>query len=303
MKKIIFLIISFLLCISNAYATNINNDLVKTFERTEEDIRVNKNFEINDNNIINVMMTPSVDSKDKIYDFANILKNKNINSINNFIKKHKMDLAIVTINEKEHSDTKLFGQDFYDYNDFGIDMKYYSGILLVLDTPKDAANGSNRVEIITTGNAILMYDDERINLILDAMMNSLYNKDFDQSVSIFIEESEKYAKEGMPSSADSYKFDKNGKLIKKFNPNFLLIGIISVIIMLIFMSILISKNKMVKTKHSANDYLENNTEIIKQDHFNRTYTSKVPIPKSSSSGGGISSGSSGSSHGGGGRSF
>ena len=75
-----------------------------------------------------------------------------------------MDMALVTISENPYgvSDyySKVYAQDFYYYNKFGIG-QYYDGIILLIDM-------SNRyIYMATKGKAMLVYDDERIDNITE----------------------------------------------------------------------------------------------------------------------------------------
>ena len=81
-----------------------------------------------------------------------------------YLEKYKMDIVLVTIKENPYgvSDeyTKIYSQDFYDYNGFGVG-ETKDGIIVLIDM-------ANRYPYITTtGEAILMYDDDRIEDIHD----------------------------------------------------------------------------------------------------------------------------------------
>ena len=74
----------------------------KTYERTEEDLGVNKNWIITEQNKSNVLATPRVNADGKIYDFAEVITEEDeatlFNLAKNFINKTNMDIVIVTIN-------------------------------------------------------------------------------------------------------------------------------------------------------------------------------------------------------------
>ena len=67
MKKIYLIILTFVL------GLNIVSASTNTTPRTDDDLGVNKKWEINEKNIDNVKRTPRVDASEKIYDFAEIL--------------------------------------------------------------------------------------------------------------------------------------------------------------------------------------------------------------------------------------
>ena len=133
--KYIVLLLTLVIGISNVKASTI------TFNRTEDDLGVNKKWVIDENNIDNVYATPRVDASEKIYDYAEILSTSEesqlYNSITSYIETSNMDMVILTV-DLPYSDGQIedYAADFYDYNDFGIDFDLYSGIvapLLALD--------------------------------------------------------------------------------------------------------------------------------------------------------------------------
>lgn len=241
----------------------------------------------------------------KIYDDAKLLNDSEKELLNNlaeeFVKKYDMDLIIATtLNNSSSGSTKSYAEDFYDYNGFGIG-KTYDGILFLIDR----TYGENDTYFLSTGQAILIYDDNRVNYVLNDIYNVKdygYYKMFEQ----FIESSSKYAEKGVAASYKDYYIDENGDLQKKrIFPIFLFIGI-SIVISSIVVVIFLLKNKMVKKATKANEYLDQKSInfTTKEDRFINTHTTRTHIPKSTGSSGGgssISRGSSGRSHGGGGR--
>ncbi len=129
MKRYLVIIASFLFLFNiDVYAA------VQTFDRNNYDnYGVKKDFTIDDNNLSNVLETAYVDSSEKIYDFAEILtddEEKNLKALAlEFIDNTNMDLVILTINVPYTYDeyNENIAADFYDYNDFGLNFKNYSG--------------------------------------------------------------------------------------------------------------------------------------------------------------------------------
>lgn len=252
--------------------------------------------------ISNCWAVESVNINLKIYDYGDLLtdeEEKEIKtSIDEYIDEYNFDMVIVT--QKDYiGDLRAYGQDFYDYNDFGMGTTK-DGILLVLNVD----NEGPIAEIVTTGEAIRMYDDSRIDSILTGMSNAKYlgSKAIIMS---FIEDSSRFASYGIPSSNKNIHIEKDGNP----RPNFPLttVIVIAIIISTIAIAIMVRKNKMVRKAHDADSYLVKQSVNIynRSDQFLTTHTSRVNVPSSSSGGrvGGssISHGSSGRSHGGGGR--
>lgn len=304
MKKILLIFLSFFTLI------NVNAQ-VKTYERTEEDLRLNKKIEITEYNKNTILNTPSVDANLKVYDFANILDNTNYyESIHTFIKTYDMDMVIVTIDENNKSNTRDFGMDFYDYNDFGMDFKNYSGVLLVIDLDRVVNEGQRNVEIITTGKAMLMFDDERINSIIDVMIYNLRQENYIDAVHDFLNKTSYYASQGIPNSNKSFYIDDDGNYKQKFLIPYGYALCFAGIASLIIVSVAVSRNKMIKQVTHAREYLNDTNFIKREDKFINSHTTRRVIRTDSGGGGGfhgggssISRGSSGMSHGGGGRRF
>lgn len=268
-----------------------------TFEREElENYGVNKKWEITSKNKQNVLDTPAVNADEKVYDFSEILTEddeKEIYSkIKSFSEKTKMDVVFVTVNLPYYDDktNEDYAADFYDYNDFGIDYDYYSGILLLRNTyePDPYFN------IYTFGNAQLYFSYNRLENTLDAIYDDFHNGNYLSGFNTFIDKMNLYYENGIPNDMRNYKIDDNGYLYKIFVPPYMFLINLSFIITLIIIVILIKKNKMVKAATSATEYLKSNSinYTKKDDTFITSHTTSITM--SSSSGG--SGGSSSSSH-------
>ena len=302
MKKFLILILSFCLI-------NVNAD-VKTYERTEEDLRVHESIDVTIYNKNNIMNTPSVDENLKVYDFADLLTEDEENYLyyaaTSFIADYNMDLVLVTINDN-HTTTQEYADDFYDYNYFGLGSTF-DGVLVLIDMD------NREFYISTTGQAILMYNDHRIDSILDDMFYDMKNGDYYSALTTSIASLSNYAKQGIPSGNQNSYIDEYGDYVYVVNKEYPLgtFLIISIIVATIVLVIFINKNKLVKKAYEASSYIEDNKKFIKNlgNIFLTTHTSRVRISSDSSTSGSSSSGgssshrsSSGRSHGGGGRSF
>lgn len=254
--------------------------------------------------------TPKVDASEKVYDFAELFSDSEekeiYNDIIEFTNTYNLDAVVVTINYNNKSSAMAYADDFYDYNNFGVGSTH-DGILFLIDMD------NREMWMSTTGTAQLIYDDYRIDKILDATYDKIANKDYYGCASEFVKESSYYAKLGIPSTNKNAYIDENGDYHVKNNytsvhsANFTLAFIVAGIITLVFMLIVFSKHKMIRKATEAKQYLENFRISNRRDIFLYTHTAKTYIPPSdsSSSGGGSSThrSSSGTSHGGGGRSF
>ena len=258
---------------------------------------------------ISIMSISAIDTSEKVYDFANVLtpqdKEELKELIDVYIETYNMDMAVVTVKYHDYSSTMEYADIFYDKNEFGIGPTE-DGLVCVIDF----STGHDDFWISTKGNAIIMYDDERIEKILDAMDDIYYkNKtDYKNMFKAFVDKSSYYANLGIPKSNKHVKIDSNGKPYVEYPFPWKTITILSIIVSSIVVLVLIKRNKMVHKSTNADQYIDKNSISItnKSDQFLTTATSRIRIA-SSSSGGGRAGGSSfhssgGGFHGGGGRS-
>ena len=108
--------------------------------------------------------TKVVENTVKVIDDAELLTNeeetKLYKQVQKYIEKYNMDMVIVTINHNNKASSMEYADDFYDYNNYGIgDDK--SGVLFLIDMQK------RKMWISTTGSAIEIYNDVRIDKILE----------------------------------------------------------------------------------------------------------------------------------------
>ncbi|MCI8346504.1 MAG: TPM domain-containing protein [Bacilli bacterium] len=284
---IIFLGFLYNICLVSA-STNTNI-------RTESDYRVEDWVEITESNKRHILNTPSVNEEEKIYDFANLYTESEehdlFNKVSNYINSYNMDLVIVTITSNNKASPMTYADDFYDYNKFGIGQDR-AGVLFLIDME------NREIYMSTTGNAINMYNDYRINESLEKVYQYMSNEEYFEGTSNYIKVISDYASSGLPSNNDS-----NQKMpVRVVILRSLLSGLIITIIIMI---ILIRKNKLVRKATTAEEYLDQDSVDIKtiSDSLISTNTVRTTIEHDTSSGSSTHSGSSGSSHGGGGHGF
>jgi hypothetical protein len=84
-----------------------------------------------------------------------------------------MELIYLTANFDNTTDweNEEYATNFYDYNDFGLDLDYNSGVIVFRNSNSNPYYG-----IYTFGEAILYYSDERINYTLDDIHESITMK-------------------------------------------------------------------------------------------------------------------------------
>ena len=306
--NLVFIVLLTLICTINVYAST------NTYDRnTLENYGVNKNVQNINSKLNSIMQTKKVDASEKIYDFSDILTDEEETllkaKIDKFIEDNNMDMVIVTDNFAYSYDRKNeeYADDFYDYNDFGLDIEYYSGVLLLRNT----YSLDPYYHMSTSGSAQLYLNDSRINSILDDIYNDIHAGNYYEGFSKWITYTDNYIKSGYPSTASNYYLDNTGNMHKvrpKYHAPWGIAFIAGVAVALTIVLIMVAKNKMVKKAQKASEYLDNNSINItkREDTFLRSHTTSYTV--SSSSGGHHGGGghsfhhsSSGFSHGGGGR--
>lgn len=300
-KKYFCIIFMCIFIISNAFASTT------TYERTLDNLQISSDITVTSSNRNNILNTPKVNETEKVYDFANLFTNSQeeilYSEITDFIFKSDLDMAIVTIDNNPKYSAMVYADDFYDYNYFGIGDNH-DGLLFLIDMD------TREMYISTTGEAIRVYDDNRIDKILDSTYSEISNQDYYGCAYEFIEKSEYYFNIGIPESNKYSHIDENGDYIYEgeveYDTPYGTIFVISLVIALIVVFVMKSKHKTIKKATTAWAYMHKPSITHREDIFLTTNTVKTYFPRSSGSGGGGSSihrSSSGRSHGGGGRRF
>ena len=278
-------------------------------ERRLDDLQISSDIEVNDYNKNAILNTPKVDETEKVYDFADLftsIEEDNLYSeITDFISETNLDMAIVTIDNNPKNSAMAYADDFYDYNYFGTGTTH-DGLLFLIDMD------TREMWLSTTGIAQLMYDDSRINNILDITYEEIVDKDYYGCAYSFIDKSGYYFRLGIPASNKNVGINEDGDYIyygyessESFSDLFLGSLIFSFIIALVIVLVMKSRHKTVKKSTNAWAYMHSPSITMREDYFLTTNTTRVYIPPASSSGGGSSThrSSSGRNHGGGGRRF
>ena len=303
MKKVYFYAILILLIIISSL--NVSAKEIKTCIRTENNLHVLDKFILEENKD-DILSTPCVDDMDKVYDFANLLTDVQedflYNQILDYIKISNYDLALVTINYNPKIDTKHYADDFYDYNSFGKNQTR-DGVLILLDMD------NQEIYISTTGYAIKMYDDYRIEKLLDSGYNELTNQQYYECFKNIVENLKYYFNLEYPESNNEMLIDENGDPYFLKYISYPLVFIMSGLITLIISLILYFKSRLKIKLASVTSYLKTDElTLIQDDYINGVVTHTRINTNSSNSlskkgGSSFHSSSSGSRHGGGGRKF
>ena len=308
MKKIYIILVTFVLLFTLNVKASTN-----TKERTiDNNYGVTKETDYQ-SRLDSILKTKYVDASEKIYDFSDILtdeEEKELKTlIDAFYNKTKMDLVIVTDNVPYvvDNDNTVYAEDFYDYNDFGLETKHYDGIVLFRNTYQL----DPYYEMQLTGEAQYYYTP-RIDDILDTIYDEISTKQYFSGFKHFIDLLDNYYDIGIPESMEDYELDDTGHLVKKpegpkeYEVPTIWMIITAILGTSIFTGVNIKKNKMVTHAYDANDFLDKSTMNYteKKDIFVNSFVTQHRISSdNNSSGGGFSShtGSSGFGHSGGGR--
>lgn len=320
LKYIVSFIFTFAILISNSYASTNHRFF------TDDEINNYTKFEIDEYNYENIKNTPIVNCDEKVYDFGELLTDEEeqelYNSINEFIAETNLDCFVVTLRDVNAYDYKdiIFVDDFYDYNDFGKGTTR-DGIGILIDIRNDTS-GNRFVYVTTTGQAILLYDNYRIDQLVNAFLGWAGNTiDYYNGTYAIIERAKDYYYDGIPSSNLDAWIDDDGNYhyesghhrslmspFEKIKAGFAASVGIAFIVTLIFFFVNKSALDNKKIASLATLYLKKDSVNYNErsDNFVTSHTTSYKISSdSSSSGGGSShhSSSSGGSHGGGGGHF
>jgi len=215
------------------------------------------------------------DNTIKVYDYAQVLSDdveeeKLKELALSYIKKHNIDMVLITSRHDKGTDTKGYMKKFYETYNFGIG-ETKDGIIIVIDF-----NGTDvNTEILSVGKAKDIYNDNRIsNMLNNIKSNEKYFDKFKE----FIKEADSYAKSGAGSNTIIMNKDN---ILSKIP--FVYIIIFSSIIPTIIVFILLMKTKKEKIVNVTTSYLKDDSLVInsKSDKFVTTHTESSRIHEKS----------------------
>ena len=311
MKKILFMLLSCFLFVGicNAEITTYDRNLLENYG-------VNKKWVIDDYNRFEVLNTRCVDAKQKIYDFSDILtaeEEKHFKELSlEFYETTGFELVILTdsfynIDDDDNGD---YAQNFYDYNDFGLDDEYYSGVVIL----KNTYPGLPWYGVYSFGEAQFYYYDEpgsRLSNSLDNVYTYMSSGDYLNGLNKLIEDLTDMYHEGKEDGMEDYTLDSYGMLVytPSFTPPIIGAAVIAFIVTLICIGSNKKKHKMIVKERFAHEYLDRSSIAFtrRSDILYDSRTTSYTVSSSSGSGGGRSGsfsssrGSSGGGRSGGGR--
>ncbi len=218
---------------------------------------------------------------------------------------YSLDTVIVITDNTDGKDSTQYADDYYDYNDYGLDSSY-SGLLMLINMD------IREVAISTTGRAIDIYTDNRISSMINNVTSPLSDGNYYSACNKFIDNVITYANSGVPKG--QYREERDPDLnyynltylqkvarMLKLWPVYVIPLIISIAATLI-----ISYSSKGKVTTTTRTYEEGGSFVLNQntDQYIRESTTRTRIQSQSSGGGGggrssTHRGSSGRSHGGG----
>lgn len=260
----------FVIVLFTFFITTINcSAKVKTYTRTEKDYLVPSDVKIVDSNKKAILDTPAIDSSEKIYDFAELLTDKQekklYKKINEFYKKSNIEIVIVVTDDLNGYGILNYTYNLYDYNDFEED-----GVIFTIST----ANREPEIFMGICGDkddvnakAISIYTDDRVNETLAYVYQNVSDGKYDVALSDFIKIVDGFYNIE-ENGGGAYKVDGKGNLIKNIPWIDIIILAITLSFVIVFVFIYLIKGKNKKSCNTINisDKLDNSTLSVKCDN-------------------------------------
>lgn len=212
-----------------------------------------------------------------------------------------LEPVIVITDNVEGKSSMAYADDYYDYNGYGID-ENKSGLLLLINM------ADRDVWISTTGKAIDIFTDDRINSMLDGVVSGLKDEDYNAACGSFLNDVEYYAQQGVPEG--QYRIEQEAPyqgtygeraVALMLNP----LVIAGALIISVAVTVIITLSGKGRVTVTPQTYEEKGSFVLTRevDDFLRELVTRQKIESNSGGGSSTHMGSSGSSHGGGGRGF
>ena len=239
-----------------------------------------------------------------IKDYLNYLSEPKVqqlqNSIDEVANKYNLDTVIVITDNTEGKTSMEYADDFYDYNNYGFDSEK-SGILLLINMD------SREIWISTTGKAINIFSDTRIDTIINEITSYLSDGDYEGASSKFLERVDYYGTKGVVTDDEDLSIEENStpppfssRLKEKVTSpaTYVIALIISLLVTLRSKRNVTVNNRTYEDKGSFS--LTNKQDIFVGENTTRR---KIQKQSNNSSHSTTHTSSSGTTHGGGGGSF
>lgn len=246
--KLLFILICLCSCFNVFASTKVNI-------RTESDYLVPDNIIVDENNKYDILNTPSIIENEYVYDFAEMISDKQekllYDSIIDFYKEKKIEIVLVTVKDNPFNNSKKYLESFYKYNFFKTDC-----VLLLIDFEM------NGVYMKTYGTPVELFPDSRMQPVLkNVYMLSLKGKIYD-ACNAFVNSIRGFVGLGEVQRGEDVVVDTDGTVKKNslVVQAFIFSFIVTAIIMLIFVSL----NKNVSVATSSKEFLNKETMIINE---------------------------------------
>ncbi|MPM06023.1 hypothetical protein SDC9_52318 [bioreactor metagenome] len=222
-----------------------------------------------------------------------------------------LDIVILTMPDTGSRTTTQYADDFYDYNDYGYGAGD-DGMLYLLNM------GEREYAFSTYGKGITYFTDYGLKQIASDMSSDLSSGNYYEALTILLDDSEKYIKQGQSGSsydvknpvspgynkqsATPYVVNNTARSDEENTRNILIIAGGSVILSLVIVLVMRSGMKSRRPQLQAREYLrEGSFQLTGQrDIYLYSHTSRVKRQSNNNGGGGsgVHFSSSGRSHGG-----
>ncbi len=237
MKKVrlLLLFISLFMININVFAST------NTYIRTNDNLRVPNKTMVTQDKINDIMSTPSVSAKEKIYDFADLLTDAQeeeiYKAVMDYNKKSGYDVAIVTTNNIGNKEMKIYADDFYQYNDFGND-----GLVFVIKKTDKTSIYMSAKSFDEESEIFQIYNNSRVQETLKYIYeNNIRNGDYYTACVNYVK-----ILDGLYNNFGSgnYRVSSNGEVIK----NIPWIAIITLSLTLTFIVVIVIVTKFNTSK-------------------------------------------------------
>ena len=229
MKKIFLVLLIFFSCVDTVSAST------KTYERTNDNLRVPSSVIVSEDNINHILNTKAVNANEKIYDFADILtdeeEKKLYKAVDDFVKDTTLDLVILTEKDTLDLDSANYAFNFYDYNNFN-----RNGLIFFVQE----VNNKFNIYMWTSGDVYGIYTQKRIKDILEYIHVSFDNNDNYKGMSDFVKIVHGFYI--ADKKGDLVKIDSTGNIIKTVPWFDIIILAVALTFVIIFCTFYLKKN-------------------------------------------------------------
>ena len=247
-KLVLFSFVFFFLFNIDCFAS------VNTYTRTEDNLLVPKDVVVDVNNMNDIINTPAVSSSEKLYDYADLLTEKQekevYSKLIDYTETTGIDAVIITSKDLAGYTSEEAINNFYNYNDFMDDAVIF--LIHMADTEPD-------IYMITNGKGAKFYTKDRIPQILEYVYKDIAGGNYNKAVNLYID-----FLSGYYNLDGKYKIDKNGNIIQDIP--WIEIVILAITLTFVLVMLLIFKfNRKQLFKDSLYNKINPSTLMVKTD--------------------------------------